>query len=172
VSSPRERLYAGAYVALLILVMLYRWPALPESAAEPHTIAASSRHMPDLHYLIHQADSAGLKRSLVLTLAWVESRDNVSPALRGHHCWNAKVHEVNCEIGRFQIKPKTAQARCPGDDIRTYKGNVHCALRMLAEDGGGVRAVQTYIGLGKGAAWRDHYTTTVLAEIGRQEMTP
>jgi len=57
-------------------------------------------------------------------IAWVESGCNLSPRLRG------KLHE----IGRFQITPSVARKRCPGTDVRVYRGNVQCALRILEEN--------------------------------------
>ena len=57
-------------------------------------------------------------------IARVESGCNLNPRLRGH---------VG-EIGRMQIKPSTAKRRCPGVNVRAYKGNVSCALRILEEN--------------------------------------
>ncbi len=57
-------------------------------------------------------------------IARVESGCSMNPRLRGH----AR------EIGRFQIQPVVARHRCPALDVRTYRGNVACALRILEEN--------------------------------------
>jgi hypothetical protein len=57
-------------------------------------------------------------------IAQVESGCNLNPRLRG------ALHE----IGRFQITPGVARRRCPGTDVRVYRGNVSCALRILEEN--------------------------------------
>src|SRR6266487_764974 len=57
-------------------------------------------------------------------IAQVESGCSMNPRLRGH----AR------EIGRFQIQPVVARHRCPALNVRTYRGNVACALRILEEN--------------------------------------
>lgn len=121
---------------------------------------------PDAHYLVHQADAAGLPRALVLAVAWTESRTNLNPKLRGHHCHA----QANCEVGRYQIKPATAALRCPGFDIRRYSGNVGCWLQMAAEDyadGGTERVLKRQIGTGLGTAYQQAYLEKVYGVIGR-----
>ena len=89
---------------------------------------------PDYELLIRGADAAHVPRAPVLAIAWIESGDNLNPALRGHTCWNARVHHGDCEWGRFQIKPSTARQRCPGLDITTVHGNYVCFFVMFRED--------------------------------------
>ncbi len=80
--------------------------------------------MPDAPVLALAAERAGVPPAFALSMAWEETRSNVSPSVRGaHHEW-----------GRFQIQPATAASRCPGLDIRTYDGNVACAMKMLRAD--------------------------------------
>src|SRR5207247_666636 len=98
--------------------------------------------LPDQAHLTALADSANVYAPAVLAIAWEETRTNMNPHVRGHHCWwslrlsdSTLVvhHEKNCEVGRFQIKPSTARHRCTGLNIWTYEGNVRCSIKMLAE---------------------------------------
>ena len=113
--------------------------------------------MPDRFHLSRLADSAGLPPAMVLAIAYVETRNNVHPAVRGAHG----------ERGRMQIKPSTAAERCPGLDIDTYKGNIQCSLRILSEDVrafGPVAAIQRYNGNGEASVAN---AERVLALAGR-----
>ena len=102
--------------------------------------------IPDRARLEELADTNGIPTAAVLAVAWIETHDNLDPHIRGHHCWwERKIfvgdvarklvhHERNCEVGRFQIKPQTAIARCPGYDVFTYEGNLNCFAKMFGED--------------------------------------
>jgi len=128
--------------------------------------------------LLDLADSAGIDEKATLAIAWEESRENLSPHLRGHHCWYThrvvvedtvivrQHHEPDCEVGRFQIKPSTARRRCPGLDVFTYVGNTRCFARMFAEDAEQhdiIYAITRHNGSGPRAR---EYLTRVLAVIG------
>jgi hypothetical protein len=114
-----------------------RLPRLPRQA-RPHWVDGVG--------LIDLADSAHIDERATLAIAWEESRDNLNPHLRGHHCWYSYMtvsgdsvrvrhhHDPDCEVGRFQIKPSTARRRCPGLDIFTYGGNTRCFAKMFAAD--------------------------------------
>lgn len=80
--------------------------------------------MPDSPHLRYLARSAGLDGRVVESVAWHESRNELRPRLRG---------EAG-EWGRFQILPRTARRRCPALDVRTYKGNTQCFIKMFSED--------------------------------------
>lgn len=162
-------LMRGAAMGPLILVivaLLFAPPTPVPPSAQHDPVPHLAQRLPDAHYLQHVADSAGLKRSLVWAVAWTESRGNLNPKLRGHHC----KARPNCEVGRFQIKPVTAAYRCPKINTRTYKGNVACAMKMLAEDGGGERALRRWIGTGLGAQYQRAYVDKVMALVGRMEV--
>lgn len=98
--------------------------------------------MPDAGYLMRRAEAFGLPPSVVLSLAWQETRSNVSPAVRGAHG----------EVGRMQILPSTARLRCQGLDVRKYADNVQCGLSILRqlwrETGSLDMAVRRYNGRG------------------------
>lgn len=128
--------------------------------------------------LLSVAESAQVDQRAMLAVAWEESRDNLSPHLRGHHCWYTqrivrgdtvvvrRHHEPDCEVGRFQIKPSTAHHRCPGLDVFTYAGNTRCFAKMFAEDtarNGIAYAITRHNGRGPRAR---EYLTRVLAVIG------
>lgn len=104
---------------------------------------------PDWNILTHMADVAHVPHGPVAAIAWLETRDNMDSAVRGHHCWHDRgervsamdtvhwatsVHTPNCEVGRFQIKPSTARARCPNLDIFTRQGNYICFFWMFHQD--------------------------------------
>lgn len=80
--------------------------------------------MPDAPHLRATADSAGVPRGGLLGMAYMETRNNLKPGVRG----------PGGEWGRFQIKLATARARCPGMDVKTYDGNVACVAKMFGED--------------------------------------
>lgn len=169
VARLRTILRATAVVALACSVLAVFAPgSVPrEPGTEPHRpLPALAQRLPDAHYLQHVADSAALRPSLLWGLAWTESRANLKTSLRGHHCKTL----TNCERGRYQIKPRTAAARCPKLDTRTYEGNVACAAKMLSEDGGGEKALRIWIGRGLGEAYRTAYVNKVLALVGRMEV--
>jgi len=88
-------------------------------------LAAAALHCPDSFHLQYVAAQDSIfPPARFEAIARVESGCNLSPRLRG------KLHE----IGRFQITPSVARHRCPETDVRTYKGNVACALRILEEN--------------------------------------
>lgn len=78
----------------------------------------------DAAHLRYLAREAGLDPRVVVAVAWRESTNDLRPRLRGKAG----------EWGRFQILPRTARRRCRGLDIRTYKGNTGCFIKMFAED--------------------------------------
>jgi len=80
--------------------------------------------MPDARYLHQQAVIVGVPTRAVWAVAYIESRNNLSPFLRGRAG----------EIGRFQIKASTARRRCVGINIWTHDGNTECFLHMFAAD--------------------------------------
>lgn len=138
-------------------------------------LAALQIVLPDQAHLVHLADSAGLPPAVVEAIAWQESGVNLSPTLRGHHCWwSTRVgetltihHERDCEVGRFQIKPSTGRARCPGLNIWVYDGNTHCFVTMFAADVrqyGLTAAIKRHNGSGRVA---DEYVERVYATVGR-----
>jgi hypothetical protein len=85
----------------------------------------------DSFHLRYEAARAGLPPKRVEAVAYAESACNLDPRLLGHRC---RATPRTCDRGRFQIRPATARSRCPDLNTRTYKGNVACALRMLAQD--------------------------------------
>lgn len=80
--------------------------------------------MPDAPHLRYEARRHGLPEMAVLSVAWTETRANTNPRVRG----------VGWEWGRFQIKESTARVRCPGMNVRRYRGNVACFIKMFTED--------------------------------------
>lgn len=128
--------------------------------------------------LLDVADSVHIDDRAMLAMAWEESRENLSPSLRGHRCWYThrmvvadsvvvrKHHEPDCEVGRYQIKPSTARRRCPGLNVFTYTGNIRCFAKMFAEDTeqhDRIYAITHHNGRGPRAR---EYLTRVLAVIG------
>ena len=81
---------------------------------------------PDFVQLQHEAAETLTPGAPVLAIAWVESAADTNPHLRAHYCWNARRHDADCEVGRFQIKPSTAKHDCPGLDVFTTYGNHAC----------------------------------------------
>src|SRR4029077_19542276 len=126
---------------------------------------------PDAFHLRYEAARAGLPPAAVLAVAEVESDCDVRPTLRGHYCWWRGHHPRNCEVGRFQIKPSTARARCPGFNVFHYEDNVECFLWMFKRDtltGGLFFAVEHQNGGGRKAR---AYVDKVLARWMRDEIT-
>ncbi len=78
----------------------------------------------DNFHLQYAAEHAGLPPERVVAIASVETRCNLSPRVRGRAG----------EWGRFQIRVSTARRRCPGLNIRRYRGNVACFLVMFGQD--------------------------------------
>jgi hypothetical protein len=102
----------------------------------------------------------------MFAIVWDESGININPWLRGHHCWNAMVHELDCETGPFQIKPSTAMLRCPNLNVFVYVDNVTCFIKMFNEDSikkGRIYAIKHQNGNGPDA---DAYVKRILASIG------
>lgn len=146
------------------------------------TLALAQPHWPDRLTLVHASEVARVDPLATLAIAWEESRDDVNPHLRAHYCWHGEfvtneglvvgaVHKADCEVGRFQIKPSTAKARCPSINIWTYSGNVRCFLKMFGEDSrryGVVTAIRIQNGSGVKAK---EYTQRVLATIGFLALT-
>lgn len=87
-------------------------------------------HCGDDFHLRYVAEQAAIPPTRFEAIARVESACNLNPRLRAHQC--AAAHD--CEVGRFQIRPSTARRRCPGVNIRTYRGNVDCAVRIFGEN--------------------------------------
>jgi len=115
----------------------------------------------DSFHLRWGAATQHLSPQRVEAVARVESGCNLSPLLRAHACWNRVVRLRDCEVGRFQIKPSTARARCRGLNVFTYSGNVACFFRMFGEDwarGGRTYATLRHNGSGPGA---EHYLALV-----------
>jgi hypothetical protein len=86
---------------------------------------------PDYEILSHEAAVTFVPLAPVLGIAWVESREDTNPTLRAHYCWHSGLHSPDCEVGRFQIKPSTAKANCPGLNIFTTIGNHTCFFHMF-----------------------------------------
>lgn len=125
----------------------YRTIALPQDG----TLALDAR------YLAHRAVRAGVDPLVVLAIAHHETRKNLNPAVLGAHG----------ERGRFQIQARTAEDRCAGIDVTTYKGNVDCFLEMFSNDArrlGTIGAITHHNGRGPRAR---AYTTMVLATVGK-----
>lgn len=113
--------------------------------------------LPDAWYLQRQAERAGLPREVLWAVAWQETRANLDPRVRGPHG----------ERGRFQIMAATARRWCADLDIRTYKANVQCAVRILTRlqaEHGIVEAVRRYNGSGPRSR---AYLAEVMQTVGR-----
>lgn len=136
----------------------------------------------DRSYLTQEALAARVPVELVLAVAWQESRGNLDPKLRGHHCWHGlqtladgtiagAVHLPDCEVGRMQVKPSTARTRCKGLNIWVYSGNIKCGVKILGEDirkYGAMRAVEKYNGSGPLAR---KYKEAILETVGWLTLT-
>ncbi len=117
----------------------------------------------DRFHLRFIARDAGLPPLVVEAIAEQETAGNLDPAIRGHACRGRQ----DCDVGRFQIKPSTAAARCPGVDVRTYRGNTECFLAMFGQDARahGVRyAIRHHNGNGPSSV---AYARQVLERVGR-----
>lgn len=120
--------------------------------------------MRDRFHIKWEAERAGVDPRLALAFAWVETQTNTDPRVRDRTCWYPGYRSRDCAIGRFQIKPSTARTRCPGDDVKTYRGNVACFLKMLSEDVmrfGLRKAIRTY-------NHSDDYVASILTAVGEQ----
>lgn len=155
----RDTVYQTVATILIVLFAItWAWSdalIVPDSFPE-HVIAADGTSV-DRHYLAHRAKDAGVSPRIVLAIAYAETRNNLTPTVRGRHG----------EVGRFQIKLTTAAERCAGVNVRTYKGNVDCFLEMFASDVrrlGTLRAIEHHNGRGPQAR---AYTQAVLATVGK-----
>jgi len=70
------------------------------------------------------SDSVGVPAFVTWAVANEETRHNTNPRVRG----------LSGEVGRFQIKPATARALCPRDNIFVWRGNTKCFLKMARGD--------------------------------------
>lgn len=134
-------------------------------------------HWLDKRFISRMADSLGVDTNLSLAVAWQESGGNLNPSLRGHHCWHGvstavdgtvigAVYLADCEVGRYQIKPSTAKARCRGLNIWKYRDNVICGLLILKGNllkYGVVEAVERYNGSGPLAR---NYAKSIFQVVG------
>lgn len=132
-------------------------------AAGPSPIEVTGH--PDALYLAAEADRQGVPRLVAWAIAYQESRHELAPDLRGHHCRG----RPGCEVGRFQILPSTARLACRDLDVWKYSGNVACGLRYLRllyeERGSWVAAVRAY--QCPRCLRRTEYEQQVMATIGR-----
>lgn len=121
-----------ASAALVIATFAILDPPAKYQEAEPIASADTGRGPwahPDGATLAVWSEGAGVPVLFTYAVAWRETRNNASPATRG------KLGE----IGRFQILPSTARARCATLDVREYYGNLACFLKMAREDAAGPR---------------------------------
>jgi hypothetical protein len=113
----------------------------------------------DAAHLRLAARAAGVDERMVLAVAYVETRRNLDPRVLDQTCAHIS---RDCAVGRFQIKPSTARLRCPEENIRTYKGNVACFLKMFRVDVAQVGPVQAVFVQNHG----DQYVRDVFAVVG------
>jgi len=87
-------------------------------------LAAVLPRCADSFHLRWLAERDSLPAARVQAIAWTETRCNTSPRVRG------KLGE----IGRFQIRAATARAHCPTLNVRSYKGNTECFVKLFREN--------------------------------------
>lgn len=113
------------------------------------------------------ADSVGVPAVVVWAVAHEETRHNTSPLVRG----------AAGEWGRFQIKAATAKSGCPGLNVRTWRGNTLCFLKMTKADfeatGSWKVAIARHNGGVRGAnsAMAQAYTKRVSQTVGGYTLT-
>jgi soluble lytic murein transglycosylase-like protein len=111
--------------------------------------------LPDETFITEQAKLAKVPSDIALAIAWMETRTNTNPNVRGRAG----------EVGRFQIG--AASWLCRDLAITQYEPNVSCGLRVLRylydKHGSWAEAIRRYNGSGpKSRA----YASTALAYIG------
>lgn len=119
----------GALLAVISLLALVPNEQMATLAEEGEVVIPDSgahgalRH-PDAATLELWSEAAGVPPAFTFAIAWQETRNNASPAVRGRHG----------EYGRFQILLSTARTRCPGLNVVEYEDNLACFLRMARQD--------------------------------------